>query len=184
MGDNLTPKQQRFVDEYLIDLNATQAAKRTGYSEKTAYSMGHELLKKPEIQDAITHAKAERSKRTEVTADMVIAELAKIGFSDLRNVLTKSGQLIDPQDWDDTTAGAISSIEVVARLGGNGDDNEPIDYTHKIKTWDKGGALEKLGKHLGMFPNKVDLNANITGLDSLFADVAANGSRLGDDSED
>ena len=158
----LTPKQQVFVDEYLIDLNATQAAIRAGYSEKTAHSIGHENLSKPEIVDAITHAKAERSKRTQVTSDMVIAELAKIGFSDLRNVLTKSGQLIDPQDWDDATAGAISSIEVVARLGGNGDDNEPIDYTHKIKTWVKGCALEKLGTNLGMFVDTSEVKETVT----------------------
>ncbi len=162
MGDKLTPKQARFVEEYLIDLNATQAAIRTGYSAKTAEVQGCRLLSIAKINAEVVKAMAERTKRTEVTQDMVIAELAKIGFSDLRNVLTKSGQLIDPQDWDDKIAGAISSIEVVARLGGNGDDNEPIDYTHKIKTWDKGGALEKLGKHLGMFVDKTEANDKLT----------------------
>ena len=71
----LTPKQQRFVDEYLIDLNATQAAIRAGYSEKTAYSIGDENLKKPEIKKAIEQAQQERQKRTLVTQDDVIRGL-------------------------------------------------------------------------------------------------------------
>ena len=71
----LTPKQQRFVDEYLIDLNATQAAIRAGYSEKTAYSIGDENLKKPEIKKAIEQAQKERQKRTLVTQDDVIRGL-------------------------------------------------------------------------------------------------------------
>ena len=74
-GLNLTPKQQRFVDEYLIDLNATQAAIRAGYSEKTAYSIGDENLKKPEIKKAIEQAQKERQKRTLVTQDDVIRGL-------------------------------------------------------------------------------------------------------------
>ena len=71
----LTPKQQRFVDEYLIDLNATQAAIRAGYSEKTAYSIGDENLKKPDIKKAIEQAQQERQKRTLVTQDDVIRGL-------------------------------------------------------------------------------------------------------------
>ena len=71
----LTPKQQRFVDEYLIDLNATQAAIRAGYSEKTAYSIGDENLKKPEIKKAVEQAQQERQKRTLVTQDDVIRGL-------------------------------------------------------------------------------------------------------------
>ena len=69
---NLTPKQQRFVEEYLIDLNATQAAIRAGYSEKTAYSVGHENLKKPEIQKAIQEAQETLSNKTQLTVDMVV----------------------------------------------------------------------------------------------------------------
>lgn len=162
MPKDLTPKQQRFAEEYLIDMNATRAAIRAGYSKKTAEQQGYQLLHKTLVLNAINTAAQARSERTQVTADMVVKELARIGFSDLRNVLTKSGQLVDPQDWDDDTAGAISSIEVVAKLGGNGDDNEPIEYTHKIKTWDKNSALEKLGKHLGMFVDKSEVKETLT----------------------
>ena len=162
MTKKLTEKQQRFVDEYIIDLNATQAAIRTGYSEKTSYSIGHEILKKPEIQEAIALANDKRAQRTEITADRVLQELAKIGFSDLRNVLTKNGHLIDPQDWDDDMAGAISSVEVVTtHQRGEVSADTPIEHTHKIKVWDKNSALEKMGKHLGMFVDRVDFTGAI-----------------------
>ena len=69
-----------FCAEYLIDLNATQAAIRAGYSKKTAYSMGQENLKKPELQEKIQNAMAERSKRTEINQDRVLEEIAEIAF--------------------------------------------------------------------------------------------------------
>ena len=149
----LTAKQARFVEEYLIDLNATQAAKRSGYSPKTAGSVGFENLQKPEIAEAISAAQAARSARTGIIQDRVLAELAKIAFSDLRKVLGAGGGILDPQAWDDDTAGAISSLEVVTRLDGTTDDegNRIPEHVHKIKAWDKLSALEKLGKHLGMF---------------------------------
>lgn len=161
----LTPKQERFVAEYLIDLNATQAAIRAGYSEKTAGQQGFDLLRKLEIQEAITKAKEDRSERTKITQDDVVRELAKVGFSDLRNVFTPSGGIIDPQDWDNETAGAIGGLEVVRRPSGEyDDDNNPIlEYVHKIKVWDKVSALEKLGKHLGMFIDRQEVkNFNVT----------------------
>ena len=150
---SLSAKQNRFVEEYLIDLNATQAAIRAGYSKKTAYAQGQRLLKHVEVQEAAQKAMQERSQRTLVTQDRVLLELARIGFSDLRNCLTSSGHLIDPQDWDDETAAAISSIEVVTNRSGekDADDRPIVEHTHKIKLWDKNSALEKLGKHLGMY---------------------------------
>lgn len=148
----LTAKQARFVEEYLVDLNATQAAIRAGYSEKTAYSVGHENLSKPDIAEAIAQAKSERSQRTQITADRVLQELGRIGFSDIRNVLTPLGHLTNPADWDDDTAAAIGSIEVVTKPGeADEEGNRTVDHVHKIKTWDKVSALEKIAKHLGMF---------------------------------
>lgn len=154
----LNEKQKRFGDEYLIDLNATQAAVRAGYSEKTAYSAGQRLLKHVEVQEYIARRMSERAGRTEITQDMVLQELAKVGFSDLRNVFSRNGGILDPQAWDDETAGAISSIEVVRRQSGEYDeDGNPIpEHVHKIKVWDKVSALEKMGKHLGMFVDRVE----------------------------
>jgi len=157
-GDNATlnEKQKRFAAEYLIDLNATQAAIRAGYSEKTAGQKGFDLLKKVEIQKAVRAGMQERSERTEITQDRVLQELAKVAFSDLRKVLTSGGALIDAQDWDDDVAGFISSVEVVKKPSGEHDEEgrPVVEHVHKIKAWDKMAALEKLGKHLGMFVDR------------------------------
>ena len=76
--EGLTPKQQRFVEEYLIDLNATQAAIRAGYSEKTAFSIGVENLKKPLVWDAIQQARGERSEKTGIDAAWVLKQAAEV----------------------------------------------------------------------------------------------------------
>lgn len=152
----LTPKQQRFVEEYLTDLNATQAAIRAGYSEKGANVRGSYLLANVNIANAIAKAKQDLSERTGITQERILMELSRIGFSDLRNVLTPGGNLLDPRDWDDDTAAAISSFEVVTNSNGEKDKDgrKAIEYTHKIRVWDKNSALEKMGKHLGMFPSR------------------------------
>jgi phage terminase small subunit len=157
-GDNATlnEKQKRFAAEYLIDLNATQAAIRAGYSEKTAASQGQRLLTNVEIQKLVQRGMDERGERTEITQDRVLQELAKVAFSDLRKVLTPGGALIDAQDWDDDVAGFISSVEVVKKPSGEHDEEgrPVVEHVHKIKAWDKMAALEKLGKHLGMFVDR------------------------------
>jgi phage terminase small subunit len=167
---DLTPKQAAFVREYLIDLNATQAAIRAGYSAKTAGSIGDENLRKPEIAAAVQRAMAERSKRTEISADQVLRELAKIGFSDIRRAVnwrahvtgmvededggqrlavTNEVTLIDSDKIDDDTAAAVSEISQSAQGG------------LKIKLHDKKGALVDIGRHLGMFTDKVEMNVNV-----------------------
>ncbi len=157
MAAKLTAKQQRFVEEYLVDLNATQAAIRAGYSPKTARKIGSQNLSKLIIAEAIAEAQEARSARTHITQDRVLQELARIGFSDIRRIMTAKGALLDPAEWDDEAAAAISSIEVVTNSGDHGKDEEGrkiVERTHKIKVWDKNSALERLGRHLGMFPNK------------------------------
>ena len=141
----LTAKQQRFVEEYLIDLNATQAATRAGYSEKTARSIGQENLTKPEVIEAITAAQAARSERTEIKVDRVVAELAAIGLSDPRRFFTATGELRAIHTLDDEAAAALASVEVVTKPAGEG----AVEYVHKIKAWDKVSALDKLMRHLG-----------------------------------
>lgn len=162
----LTAKQERFVEEYLVDLNATQAAIRAGYSKKSAFIIGHENLRKPKVAEAVEKAQSERSKRTQVTQDRVLLELARVGFSDLRRVLTSGGGLSDPREWDDDTAAAISSFEIVTKPGGVDEEgNREIEHVAKVKVWDKNSALEKMGKHLGMFIDRSEvmggLNINV-----------------------
>ena len=151
----LTAKQQAFVGEYLVDLNATQAAIRAGYSVETARAIGSENLAKPDIADAIAEAQSERSRRTEITQDRVLQELAKIGFSDVRKLFTPGGNLLPIQDMDDVTAATVSSIEVVTRKVPGGEEAE-VEHVAKIKTWDKQTALVNIGRHLGMFTDKIE----------------------------
>lgn len=148
----MTKKQKRFVEEYLIDLNATQAAIRAGYSPDTAKSIGSENLTKPDIQARIAKAMAERSKRTGVDADRVVAELAKIAFVNAEDVIDAETATVKPNAAREDTA-AIQSVKVKT-FGEDGLERE-------IKMADKIKALELLGKHLGMFKDKVELSGTL-----------------------
>ena len=152
----LTAKQQCFVAEYLVDMNATQAAIRAGYSAKTANEQGSQLLANLSVAEAIKSAMDARSERTEITQDMVLRELAKIGFSDLRRMFS-NGNLIAIDALDDDTAACLSSIEVVTKNVPGGETGE-VEHVAKIKVWDKQAALVNIGRHLGMFTDKVVMN--------------------------
>lgn len=155
----LTPKQERFVEEYLVDLNATQAAIRAGYSERTAGATGHENLRKPEIAAAIQRAQEERSKRTEVTADRVLQELARIGFADVRNLFTWDADrtaFVPSEDLTEDEAAAIAEVQSETTTFTDDDGNTETRVKLKLKTYDKLGALDKLGKHLGLFVERVE----------------------------
>lgn len=160
-GGKLTDKQALFVQEYLVDLNATQAAIRAGYSENCANEIGAENLSKPSIRDALQRAMDLRAERLQITQDRVLVELAKIGFADVRDLFTESGALLDPRSLNDSIAGAINSIEVVTKSGGfetddDGNRSAIVEYTHKIKLSDKKPALELMGKHLKLFADRVE----------------------------
>ncbi len=142
-----TPKQQRFVEEYLVDPNAAQAAIRAGYSAKTAKEIGYENLTKPHIQVAIQEAKAERSARTQVSQDLVIEEYARLAFLDPRKFFNADGSLKHITKLDDDSAAALASMEInLVRV-----DQNTESSTAKIKFWDKSRNLNDLAKHLGMF---------------------------------
>lgn len=146
----LTPKKLAFIDEYLVDLNATQAAIRAGYSDKTAYSMGQRLLKDVEVAAQIEQRQAQRAKRTELDADRVILELARLGLHDVRRLFDDHGRMKAINDLDDDTAAAVQSIEVVTReLPRQKGDPVEVEYVHKVKLADKIKPLELIGRHLG-----------------------------------
>lgn len=160
----MTDAQKRFCDEYLIDLNATRAYK-VAYpkckEDETANAASSRMLRNVKVQEYISEKQKEIEKRTEVTQDMVIKELAKIAFLDIRKLYTENGQLKNVADIDSDTAGAISSLETLEEYEGYGDDREKIGDTQKVKLLDKTKALELLGKHLGMFKEKVTIDGNI-----------------------
>lgn len=155
----MTPKQKLFIEEYLVDLNATQAAIRAGYSPKTAYRIGAELLQKTSVSAGIQEALAERERRTEVTADMVIRELARIAFADIRTLYREDGSMKLPHELDDDAAATLAGVDTYEETSGGA----VTGYTRKSRRWDKAKALELLGKHLGMFPvnGKVELSLGV-----------------------
>ncbi len=125
MATRLTDKQKRFVAEYLVDLNATAAARRAGYSEKTACEQAARLLANVKVQTAVQEAKQARQERTEITQDMVLRETAKLAFFDIRKMFDKNGKPLDISMLDDDTAAALVGLDVqdVAdndRYGGRG----------------------------------------------------------------
>ena len=150
---SLTPKQKRFVAEYLVDLNATAAAIRAGYSKKTAEVIGYENLRKPQIEAAINQAIQEREKRTEITQDMVLRETAKLAFFDIRKMFGKNGKPLDISELDADTAAALVGLDVQDVSDNDGDY---VGYVKKYKMADKLKALELLGKHLGTWEPKDD----------------------------
>lgn len=147
----MTKKQKLFVEEYLIDLNATQAAIRAGYSVDSAKEIGCENLTKPNIQEAVAKAMAERSKRTGVSQDRVIQELAKLAFINIADVVDLETGLIKESATAEDLA-CIQSIKI-----------KPTEFgeEREIKFYDKKGSLESLGKHLGMYDNKLNVNLNV-----------------------
>ena len=157
----MTDAQKRFCDEYLIDLNATRSYK-VAYprckKDETANAASSRMLRNVKVQEYISEKQKEIEKRTEVTQDMVIKELAKIAFLDIRKLYTENGQLKNVADIDSDTAGAISSLETLEEYEGYGDDREKIGDTQKVRLLDKTKALELLGRHLGIFNDKMDVN--------------------------
>ncbi len=164
----MNQKQKAFATEYVIDYNATQAAIRAGYSERSAYSQAHELLKKPEIKEAIKELEAAASERTAITKDMVLKELARVAFVDPRKLFDEEGRPKDIRFLDPDTAAALSSVDIYEEFDYIGDEKELSGYTKKYKWADKLRALEMLGKHLGMFTDKVHVEGTVdTGSDKL-----------------
>lgn len=154
----LTPKQQRFVDEYLLDLNATQAAIRAGYSVRTAEQQGYQLLHKTSVAAAIAEGQARLAKATEVTQERVIAELAKIGFSNMADYMRSGGDGDPYLDFSGLTrdqAAALVEVTVEDFKDGRGEDARDVRRV-KFKLADKRAALVDLGKHLGMFKERVE----------------------------
>lgn len=141
----LNPKQEAFVREYLIDFNATEAAKRAGYSAKTAYSTGHELLKKPEIFNRVREEQLKLQERTEVTQDYVVSTIVDTieRCRQAKPVTNRDGSILMSENADGLLAPTYR-----------------FDPTNVLK------GLEMLGKHLGLFVDRIEMNGKMQ-VDSL-----------------
>lgn len=170
---SLNEKQRLFVAEYLVDLNATQAAIRAGYSRKTAGRTGHENLKKPEIAAAIARAFDSRIERTEVSADRVLLEYARIGLSDMRQFASwgPDGVVWKTSDeLDDGAAACVAEVSETVSEGGR---------TRRFKLHSKLAALDKLAQHVKLFGEErspgstVNINVNVKPEEERARDVLA-----------
>lgn len=164
----LTPKQKLFVQEYLVDLNATQAAARAGYKDP---NIGRQLITKNNVSDAIQKAMRNRERRTEITQDMVVQELAKVAFANGSMYAKVAGggarvELFDTDSLTDDQRAAISGIK----------ENK---FGIEVSTYDKVRALELLGKHLGLFDKQDGQMA--TGKNNLLEAIMSTGEVDTDD---
>lgn len=161
----LTPKQQRFITEYLIDLNGKQAAVRAGYSPHTAQEQSSRLLSLAKVQEAVGEAQKASEGAAGITRERVLAELALLSFSDLTHyVVDDKG---DVQLSAGAPAGAMRALQSIKRritARGSGDD-QIVTREVEIKLWDKPGPLKLAGQHVGLFTDKL----NVTGAVALTA---------------
>lgn len=147
---DLTDKQRRFVEEYLVDLNATASAGRAGYSDP---NYGRQLITKPNVAAAIAELQDKRSERTEITADRVLEELARIGFADVRDLFEWDEErtvFIPSRDLSAEEAAAVSSVKAETMHYDREDGTHEMKIKLELKTHDKLGALKEIGKHLGI----------------------------------
>ena len=146
--DELTPKQATFVREYLVDLNATQAAIRAGYSAKTADVQGPRLLGNVRVATAIQQSMDERADKTGITAERVLNEIAKLAFANLQDFYNANGSLKEITELPRDVAAALSSTKV---------NLTEACAVQEIKLHDKKGSLELLGRHLKLFTDKQEV---------------------------
>lgn len=154
----LTPKQARFVAEYLVDLNATQAAIRAGYSAKTAEQQGSRLLRNVQVRKEVDRRQGKLAERYEVTQERIIAELAKLGFANMQDYMRASPDGDPYLDFSALTreqAAALTEVTVEDFKDGRGEDARDVRRV-KFKLADKRAALVDLGKYLGIFKDRVE----------------------------
>ena len=160
---SLNAKQQRFVDEYLKDSNATQAAIRAGYSKKTAGSIGDENLKKPDIKKEIKRRQAILTKKAGLTAEQIINEVSSLAFSNVADYMDVENNEIILKDWSKLSREQLAAVQEISVVrekyikGHNSDDDKFLQII-KFKLHDKRPNLELLGRRFNAFPNKLQLS--------------------------
>lgn len=154
----LTDKQEMFCREYLIDLNATQAAVRAGYSEKTAKETGYENLTKPHIADRITELKSQRVEDAKISANYVLNRLVEIDKMDVIDITNDDGSLKPISQWPKVWRTTLSGLDVAEII----QDGSVAGLLKKIKLPDKVKNLELLGRHVEIqaWKDKVEIEAS------------------------
>jgi phage terminase small subunit len=163
----LNPKQRRFVAEYLIDLNATQAAIRAGYSKKTAEQQGYQLLQKTSVAQAVTAGKSKQLETAELTAARVLEEIRRLAFIDMRGFFDANGNMKSVSELTPEQGSALASLEVIIKNAEAGDG--VTDRVHKFKVWDKTRSLEMLAKHFALLTDVVKVTTDDENIARLMA---------------
>lgn len=164
--DKLTPKQAQFVREYLIDLNATQAAIRAGYSKRTANEQAARLLAKASVKNAVAEATQKRAEETGIDAAWVLKRLAAEAEADIADLHDENGNLKPIHEWPKIwRQGLVQGIEVEELFEGFGEDREHIGRLRKIKLDSRIKRVELIGKHVSV--KAFEETLNVKGLDGL-----------------
>jgi phage terminase small subunit len=166
-------RRTRFVKEYLLDQNATRAAIAAGYSEKTAGAQASRLLKDVNVRQAIDDQNAKVNAELDVSVERVKRELARLAFYDPLAFWNPNGTAKPLHEVDEDARRAIAGLDVAELFSGDGADRNLSGYVKKFKLADKGANLERLGRHLAMFTDKVEFNVG----EELLARLAAGRTR-------
>jgi phage terminase small subunit len=155
----LTPKKKRFAKEYIVDLNQTQAAIRAEYSPRSAYAQGCRLMKDAEVVEYIQVLMDKRSKRTEITADRVLEEIARIAFFNVKSLHDpNTGLLKNILELDDVQSAALAEVTETSAMD---EERGAVVINKKYKLYDKVKSLEQLGKHLKLFSDKIEISGKL-----------------------
>lgn len=158
----LNDRQNAFIREFLVDMNASQAYIRAGYSPKGAGQSGYKLLNNPEIQKALTKLIQERAEKTEITAERVLTEIGHLAFFDPSDLFNEDGTLKPVKAMPAPIRRCIAAIEVQEMYEGIGDDRKLVGYLKKVKLASKEGGLTLAGKHLRLFSEQLEVRGGLT----------------------
>jgi len=150
----LTPRQARFVGEYLLDLNATQAAIRAGYSPKTANEQGARLLAKVSIGAAVAEGQTETAERLQITRDDLIRRLMEIANLDVSSIVNEHGNMLPVSEWPEAVRRSIAGMETVELPNADG----VVAVVRKIRLEARGQQIERVGRLLGLFTDKLEIS--------------------------
>lgn len=159
----LTDKQELFAREYLKDLNATQAAIRAGYSEKSAQVQSSRLLSNAMVQDRIAELKGERNEEVGIDAAYVLRRLVEIDQMDVLDIMTDDMSIRPVSEWPASWRRYLSGFDLADMFEGRGEDREMVGILKKIKWPDKVKNLELLGKHVDVQAFKDNIKTEVTG---------------------
>lgn len=161
----LEPRQKRFCQEYIIDLNATRAAIRAGYAPNSAQQQSSDLMSKPLVELEIQRLMDKRAAKLEIKAEDVLREVMRLAMVDIAGLFDDNGKLRPINEIPEDTRRAIAAVEVEELLHAGG--SVQVGWSKKIKLWDKVKSLELLGKHLKLFKDQLEISGTIKIADRL-----------------